>query len=104
MKKSEALNCILDDIEKYLHDKNDNFGKKMKEYRKIYDLTQICGLIESFLKFQYENNNIPDYIQGEIERYNSVCNIFQMEQVELSKDEIEFITNKTEQFCKILFK
>ena len=104
MKKSEALNGILDDIEKYVQDKNNNFGKKMKEYRKMYDLTQICGLIESFLKYQYDNDSIPEYIQGEIVRYNSVCSMFQMEKVELTKDEIDFITNKTEQFCKILFK
>ena len=32
MKKSEILNEILNDIEKYASEKNEDFGKKMKEY------------------------------------------------------------------------
>ena len=103
MKKSEILNEILNDIEKYASDKNEDFGKKMKEYRKNYDLQQICGLVESFLKYQYTNNNIDSYVVGEIERYNSVCGMFSLEKVELSEADLSFLCTKIKKFCQVLF-
>ena len=104
MKKSEILNGILNDIEKYTRDKNEDFGKKMKEYRQIYDLQQICGLVESFLKYQYTNNNIDSYVEGEIDRYNGVCSIFGLEKVELTVDDLSFLCSKIKTFCKVLFE
>ena len=104
MKKSEILNEILNDIQKYASEKNNEFGIKMIEYRKNYDISQICGLVESFLKYQYTNNNIDEYVVGEIERYNSVCSMFSLEKVELNETDLSFLCSKIKTFCKVLFE
>ena len=103
MKKSEILNQILNDITEYTSDKNKEFGIKMTEYRKNYDISQICGLVESFLKYRYTNNNIDEYVVGEIERYNSVCSMFSLDKVELTNDDLSFLCTKIKKFCQVLF-
>jgi hypothetical protein len=105
MKKKDKINNIIDEI--ILYGENDmklSYINKIKELKNSYDITNIVGLIEHFLKPHYENKTIEQYFDEELAKYNQICPLFSFNLISINQEQKTYLCNKIYEICNLLFK
>lgn len=105
MKKRDKINNIIDDVILYIENEMKfPYINKVKELKNNYDIHNIVGLIEHFLKPHYENKTIEKYFDDELSKYNQICPLFSFSLVSINEEQKTFLCNKIYELCDILFK
>ena len=106
MTKKEIIGNKVQEIEEFVIAKNSELSLNIQDFRKIYKIEDICGLVEKFLIPIYEkNNNLQEYLNDELIRYNMVAGYIGLPQIEkVSDEDIKFLSDKIIEIIKIIQK
>jgi hypothetical protein len=105
MKKKDKINQIFDEVIVYGNQEMKiPYIDKIIELKNSYDISNIVGLIEHFLKIHYENKTIEIYFDQELNKYNNICPLFSFNLISVSPEQKQWICSKIYELCDVIFK
>jgi hypothetical protein len=105
MKKKDKINQIFDEVIVYCkQEMKIPYIDKIIELKNSYDISNIVGLIEHFLKIHYENKTIEIYFDQELNKYNNICPLFSFNLISVSPEQKQWICSKIYELCDVIFK
>lgn len=105
MKKKDKINSILDEVIKYGKEEMKlPYIDKIIELKSAYDINNIVGLLEHFLKSHYENKTIENYFDEELNKFNQICPLFSFNLISVNSEQKEWICKKIYELCDVIFK
>jgi hypothetical protein len=105
MKKKDKVNEIFEELIQYGREEMKlPYIDKIIELKKAYDISNIVGLIEHFLKEHYQNKTIEIYFDDELKKYNQICPLFSFNLVTVTLEQKQWICSKIYELCEIIFK
>ena len=107
MKKRQKIEEIMKKIEdQFILDFSEN-EELLQKYRKIkaeYSTADTCSLIERFLIPQYNQNNLRNYIEGEVMTYNALAQMMGLPDVKVTKAQLDFVCDKITEIIEVILK
>ena len=105
MKKKDKVNEVFDELICYAQEEMKlPYIDKIIELKNTYDISNIVGLIEHFLKSHYENKTIENYFDEELKKFNQICPLFSFNLISVSPDQKQWICSKIYELCDVIFK
>ena len=105
MKKKDKVNQVFDELIFYAREEMKlPYIDKIIELKNTYDISNIVGMLEHFLKEHYQNRTVEIYFDAELSKYNSICPLFSFNLITVTPDQKQWICNKTYELCDVIFK